>query len=276
MNLFSHFADSAPVIFITPEPLFKIGGFTITNSIFYGWICAVIMLVFLVIIAHRVRVKPRGGITQYVEAGVEFITNMVTGSFEDKERGRKYVPYFVTLFFFILLNNWMGLIPGVGRSIVYHGNPLFRPFTGDLNATLAAGLVTMVYVYYSSLKEAGVKHYFSHFFVGSPKNPLYIFIGILEMFTDLTRVLSLSIRLFLNITIGEAVMAVFAYLGHVVAPITVAPFYGIEIFVGALQAYIFVILSTNYLAISVNSSTAHDDLTDDTVPETMKLQSEKA
>ena len=67
--------------------------------------------------------------------------------------------------------------------------------------------------------------------------------------------LSLSIRLFLNVTIGEAVIAVFAYLGHVAAPITAAPFTAIELFIGALQAYIFCILSVMYLAIAVNHAT---------------------
>jgi F-type H+-transporting ATPase subunit a len=151
---------------------------------------------------------------------------------------------------------------------------LLRPFTGDINATFAAGIVTMLYVYVSSVREAGVKLYFKHFFVGNALNPLYLFIGTLEMLLDLTRVISLSIRLFLNVTIGEIIIAVFAYLGGIAAPITAAPFYAIELFVGALQAYIFVVLSVSYLAISVNHATEHESLTDEIVPETMSLQTE--
>ena len=102
---------------------------------------------------------------------------------------------------------------------------------------------------------------------GRPPTPSTCWCGT-EIFTDLTRVFSLSIRLFLNVTIGEIVIAVFAYLGHIVAPITAAPFTAIELFVGALQAYIFVILSVMYLAIAVNHATeAH--LTEDSLPETM-------
>lgn len=267
-------ASSGPVIHTSADPLFKFHGLTITNSILYGWICAILMIIILVIVALKVTVKPKGGLIQYVEAGVTFIADTVESSFEDKSRAKKYVPYFVTLFFFILINNWLGLVPGVGEAIVYNGQPLFRPFTGDLNATLAAGIVTMIYVYYSSIHEVGIKDYFGHFFVGSPKNPLFLFIGSLEMFIDLTRVISLSIRLFLNVTIGEIVIAVFAYLGGFVAPVTAAPFYAIELFVGALQAYIFVVLSCNYLAISVNHSTDRENLTDDIVPETMRLQTD--
>ena len=275
INRLINFAStSGPVVHTSANPLFKIAGLTITNSILYGWICAVVMIITLIIISKSMTINPKGGITQLIEAGADFINNVVFNSFNDKTRAKKYVPYFVTLFFFILINNWMGLIPGVGEAIVYNGQPLFRPFTGDLNATFGAGLITMIYVYSSSVNEVGVKHYFSHFFVGSPKNPLFLFIGSLEMLIDLTRVISLSIRLFLNVTIGEIVIVVFAYLGGIVAPITAAPFFAIELFVGALQAYIFVVLSVNYLAISVNHSTEHDNLTDDIVPETMRLQTD--
>jgi F-type H+-transporting ATPase subunit a len=253
-----------------------LGGLTITNSMLYGWIITLGLIVFLVYIARRVTIRPKGGVMQYVEAGVDFATNLVEGAFDDKAIGRKYVPFFVTLFFFILLNNWAGLIPIVGEGVQIHGHPLLRPLTGDLNATLAIGVVTMVVVYTASIREVGgFGRYIKHFFIGSPLNPLYLVIGLIELLTDLTRVLSLSLRLFLNITIGEIVIAVFAYLGHIAAPLTAVPFTLLELGVGALQAYIFVILGVNYLAISVNSAQAHDDLTDDDTPETMKVTPRK-
>ena len=269
-------ADSGPTVHVSPAGVWHIGGLTITNSILYGWICTAIIIALLLWVARKVTVKPRGGIVQFFEVGVDFITNLVENSFDDKEVGRKYVPYFVTLFFFILLNNWLGLLPIVGEGFRSGEHPLLRPFTGDLNGTLALGVVTMLVVYAASIREAGgpIK-YLRHFFIGNPLNPLYFVIGLLEMFTDLTRVLSLSLRLFLNITIGEIVIAVFAYLGHVVAPITALPFTLLEFLVAALQAYIFTILSTMYLAIAVNHATSHEeshDLTDDGVPETIGVQ----
>jgi F-type H+-transporting ATPase subunit a len=266
-------ADSGPTVHVAPAGVFQIGGLTITNSILYGWMCAVIITVFLIWVARRVSVKPKGGIVQFVEVGVDFITNLVENSFDDKKLGRKYVPFFVTIFFFILLNNWLGLMPFVGEGFQSDGNPLLRPFTGDLNGTLAMGVVTMLMVYGASIYEAGGPlKYLRHFFIGNPKNPLYFVIGLLEMFTDLTRVLSLSLRLFLNITIGEIVIAVFAYLGHIAAPFTALPFTLLELLVAALQAYIFTILSTMYLAIAVNHAEEHaadPDLTEDGVPETI-------
>ncbi|MGC1176962.1 MAG: F0F1 ATP synthase subunit A [Candidatus Saccharimonadales bacterium] len=272
-SLLSRFGDSGPTVHVAPAGVFNIGGVEITNSILYGWICAVFIVTLFVWIARQVTLKPKGGFTQIVEVGVDFITNLVENAFADRKIGRKYVPFFVTLFFFILFNNWLGLLPFVGEGFQSGGNPLLRPFTGDLNGTLAIGVVTMALVYGASIREAGGPlKYLRHFFIGSPKNPLYFVIGLLEMFTDLTRVLSLSLRLFLNITIGEIVIAVFAYLGHVAAPISALPFTLLEILVAALQAYIFTILATMYLAIAVNHAEEHagePDLTEEATPETI-------
>lgn len=275
------FAESGPAVHVSPETLFYIGNWPVTNSVLYGWLAAIFIVVFLVTVARKVTVNPKAGVIQVVELVTDFITNLVENAFDDKKIGRKYVPFFVTIFFIVLLNNWLGLIPIVGEGIQYNGHPIFRPFTGDLNATFAIGLFTMAYVYYASIKEAGGPfRYLRNFFIGSPLNPLYFVIGLIELFTDFTRVLSLSLRLFLNITIGEIVIAVFAYLGSVAAPITALPFTLLEIGVGALQAYIFTILATMYLAIAVNHagehaemSDKHADLTDDNVPETIGVHS---
>jgi len=278
-SLLTSFADAGPSVRVAPAAIFKVGGLVITNSIFYGWISTAVIIALLILVARRVSVKPKGGIIQFIEAGAEFITGLVVNTFDDKARGRKYVPFFVTLFFFLLLSNWLGLLPGVGEAFRVGDTPLLRAFTADLNGTLAAGMITMAVVYTASIRESGgVIRYMRHFFVGNPLNPLYFVIGLLEMVTDLTRVFSLSLRLFLNVTIGEIIIAVFSYLGHVVAPLAAMPFTLVELFVGALQAYIFTVLSLMYLAIAVNHAhqPSHQDLTEEDVPETMGLQPGKA
>jgi F-type H+-transporting ATPase subunit a len=278
MNLLSHFAASGPIVHVAPGTDFTIAGLHVTNSMFWGWIICLLLAIVLATLARRVSIKPKGGMVQYLEAGVTFVVDFVEGAFTNKATGRKYVPFFVTLFFFTLLNNWSGLIPGVGDGIQLHGHPLLRPITADLNMTLAMGLITMILVYAASIKEAGgFAKYLRHFFIGNPANPLYLLIGLIEMITDLTRAFSLALRLFLNMAIGEIVIAVFAYLGsllapgNVLSPIAALPFTLLELGVGALQAYIFVILAVNYLAISVNSAQSHDDLTEDASSETIRL-----
>lgn len=275
------FAEDGPAVHVAPAGVLQIGGITVTNSMLYGWISIFFFTILLIWVARRITLKPQGGLIQFIEIGVDFITNLVTNAFDDKKVGRKYVPYFVTLFFFILFNTWLGLLPVVGEGFRSGEAPLFRPFTGDLNGTFAMAAVTMVVVYWASVRESGgLKKYLHHFFVGSPKNPLYLGIGLLEMFTDLTRVISLSLRLFLNVAIGEMVIAVFSYLGHILAPLSALPFTIIELGIGALQSYIFVILSVMYLAIAVNHSQQHelehDSLTEDELPETIGMSTGKA
>lgn len=280
--LLNRFADSGPSVHVAPATDFTIFGLPITNSILYGWIICVVIIALLAYVARKVTVRPKGGLVQYVEAGVDFATDLVEAAFSDKKIGRKYVPFFVTLFFFILLHNWSGLIPFVGDGLQLHGHPFLRPMTADLNTTLALGLVTMVIVYAASIREVGgFAKYIRHFFVGSPLNPLYLIIGLIEMITDLTRAFSLALRLFLNMAIGEIVIAVFSYLGGLLipasalSPITALPFTLLDLGVGALQAYIFVILAVNYLAISVNSAQNHD-LTDVESAETIEAAPEGA
>jgi F-type H+-transporting ATPase subunit a len=280
-NRLSQFAaDSGPSVHVAPNVVTHIGGLSITNSMLYGWISVLFIVILMVSVARRITIKPRSGFSQLIEAGAEFIVNLVESAFDDKQRARKYVPFFVTLFFFILLNNWLGLLPIVGEGFSVGTNPLLRPFTADLNGTLAAGIFTMLFVYTASIRESGgFGNYMRHFFVGSPLNPLYFIIGLLEMLTDLTRAFSLSLRLFLNVTIGEIVIAVFSYLGHFAAPLTALPFTLVELFVGALQAYIFTVLSLMYLAIAVNHASEHaaehdqhdDNLTHDPVPDKIAL-----
>lgn len=283
LNLIGRFAvEDGPTVHIAPATDFTIAGVHITNSMLYGWIIITLLIVGLIWLARKVTVKPQGGVLQYLEAGVTFVSDLVQTAFDDKSIGRKYVPFFVTLFFFVLLNNWAGLIPVVGEGFTINGHPIFRPMTGDLNATLSMGLVTMIVVYVASVREVGgIRKFIRHFFIGSPLNPLYLVIGLIEIITDLTRTLSLSLRLFLNIAIGEIVIAVFAYLGSLLAPsqllspVTALPFTLLELGVGALQAYIFVILGVNYLAIAVNSANAHDDAHEDEQTEALHAATAK-
>lgn len=283
LGLFSRFAaEDGPIVHVAPGTDFILGGVHVTNSMLYGWSVMLLLIVGLIWLVRKVTLFPKGGVVQYVEAGVTFVSDLVVNAFDDKKVGRKYVAFFVTLFFIILLSNWAGLIPIVGEGFTVDGHPAFRPWTGDLNVTLAMGLVTMVVVYVASIREVGgFGKYIRHFFMGSPLNPLYLVIGLIEMLTDLTRTLSLALRLFLNVTIGEIVIAVFAFLGgmlapnDLLAPITALPFTLLELGVGALQAYIFVILGVNYLAIAVNSAHAHDDAHEDEVAETVPASSQK-
>lgn len=271
--------SDVPEVHIAPQTIFHLGPIAITNSILYGWIAAIIMIALFITAARRMTIHPKGSFIQLIEVVADFMTETVKDAFDDKQRSYKYVLYFVTVFFFLLINNLMGIIPGVGESFTSHGNSLLRPMTADFNATLAVAVVTMGLVYASSLREVGLKDYLGHFFMGSIKNPLYLFIGLIEMITDLVRVVSLSLRLFLNIAIVEAIVVVFAYLGHIIAPLTATPFYFLDIFDGLLQAFIFALLGVMYLATAVNHVDEHrqaESLTGNASSDKIKVSLDRA
>jgi F-type H+-transporting ATPase subunit a len=251
-NVLSLFAaESEPTIHIAPSDLFVINGFTITNSMVFAWVCSVFIIVVFIISARRIKLLPKGGFSQFVEVGVEFITSLLENSLGSRQKAVKYAPYFTAIFFFIVFSNFLGLLPGVGEAFTYNESPVFRPFTADLNGTLAAAFLSLAMVQYFSIKESGPAGHLRHYFGGSLKNPLTYLAGVYEIFGEFIRLFSLALRLFLNIAIGEIIIAVFSFLGKVAAPITALPFVMLELGVAVLQAYIFVMLSITYLSLAV-------------------------
>lgn len=250
-----------PHIAIAPEQVFTLGPLRITNSHLYGWICAVIIGLLLIWVARRISVKSRGGIVQFVEIGADFIIGLLESNLGNRKKAVRYAPLFASIFFFVLLNNWLGLLPGVGPAIEINGAPAFRPFTADLNGTIALAFTALIVVQYCAIKDQGGLNHLRHYFGGNFKNPINIFVGVLEMFGELTRVISLSLRLFLNILIGEILISIFTYLGKYGSPITTLPFIGMELFVGLVQAYIFTMLCVTYLSIATSHGEHHDDHT---------------
>jgi F-type H+-transporting ATPase subunit a len=249
-------AESEPNIHIAPSKLFEIHGFPITNSILYAWVCSTFIIILLAVIARRMTIKPKKGFSQVVEIGTDFITGVLEGSFGSKEKALQYTPFFATLFFFIMLSNFFGLIPGVGEALTYHGVPVFRPFTADLNGTLATAAISMIMIQYFAVRESGPVRHLRHYFSGKLWNPLTYLAGVYEVLNEFIRIFSLGLRLFLNIAIGEIIISVFAFLGKFAAPITAFPFVFLELGVAVLQAYIFVMLCATYLSLAI----AHDDV----------------
>ncbi|MFZ1324168.1 MAG: FoF1 ATP synthase subunit a [Candidatus Saccharimonadales bacterium] len=266
LNLFAASDSSGPAIHITPGEVFTIGNFSISNSMFYGAISSVLIIILFTIIARRMTVRPKRGFTQFVEIGAEFIISTIQNSMGSRAKAIKYAPYFVTAFFFVMLSNWLGLLPGVGEAVTLGNTPALRPFTADLNGTLAAATVMMLLVQVFAVRESGLKRHVRHYFAGSLKNPATYLLGLFELFSELTRIFSLALRLFLNVAIGEIIIAIFTYLGSFAAPITALPFIILELFVGALQAYIFTMLLIMYLS----SAIAHDHAAEEAHDHEMK------
>ena len=167
-----------------------------------------------------------------------------------QNRVAKIFPYCMTFFLFILLANWSGLLPGVGTIGFFRGVenerefvPILRSATSDINTTLALALISAIATHILSIRLTGIKDYFSRYF---SLNPINLFVGVLEIVSEITKVVSLSFRLFGNIFAGEVVLVTISGIFAILLPL---PFMALEIIVGVVQALVFAMLTMAFMAI---------------------------
>ncbi len=260
-------SEDGPHVSLRAEPLFEIGGVTITNSVLYGLIISALLAWVGIRVARKATLRPKKGAVAIFEMIVEALINMMEGIFHDRKKAVKYTPVFGTFFIFIVVSNVTGLLPLVGTGITMGESPVFRPFTADLNGTIALSVIAILIVQYFSIKESGVLGHLRHYFTNKPLNPINLFIGLLEVLGEFTRILSLSLRLFLNTAVGEILIAVFAYVGAYFASFTILPIALFEILVALIQAYVFTVLAATYLALAIahHGDEHHEEEHHDTV-----------
>ncbi len=244
-------------ISLAAEKIGHIGSFPITNSMLTSWIATLLLIVLGFLAARNLKAIPRG-IQNLFELIVEFLMNLVNSVMDNKEQTRKYFPLLATIFLFIITNNWLGLLPGVGTiglHEMHHGKeifvPLLRSGNADLNTTLALAIIAVIAIQIFGIIGIGIFKYGSKFI--NFKSPILFFVGILELISELSRLISFSFRLFGNVFAGEVLLAVIAMLLPFIAPL---PFYGLELFVGFIQALVFTMLTLVFIksAITDHSS----------------------
>ncbi|MEO8862874.1 MAG: F0F1 ATP synthase subunit A [Candidatus Saccharimonadales bacterium] len=255
------FASAIQVPPIKAENLFNLGPIVVRNSTLLGAVVLICSTIFLIWVTKKISIRPtKNRLAAAVEAICDYVMTLMTEVIGDRRRALKYAPLVLTLFFLILLNNWAGLLPGVGHSLLAHTHeghvPFLRGFTSDLNSTLALALVTMFLVQVYSIKELGGLGYFKHFFTDKPYNPINLFVGLLELLGEFTKVMSLSLRLFGNIFAGEVLLFVITSITGYLAPVATMPFVLMEMFAGFIQAFVFAMLTLVYLTIATSK---HDD-----------------
>ncbi len=256
MNIPLFFASESEIhISLKAEPFYKLGGLQTTNSMAYGAILMVLLLIVGLYVGRKTSISPRRGVVAIFELIVGYIISMLETVFGSRKQAVKFAPVFAVYFFMIIFSNLSGLLPFVGEGITSGGTPAFRPFTADLNSVLALSVFSITLVQILSIKESGIKGHLQHYFSDKPTNPINIFVGFLEVLGELTRIISLSLRLFLNTAIGEILIAVFISISGPATPLTLIPIILFEMLVAYVQAYIFTVLSATYLAMAVH----HDD-----------------
>jgi len=236
-------------ISLKAESLFNIGGFHITNGLLLAFIVSLILIIFSIIFINKIKLVP--GILQgIVEMGIEALLGLMASVLGSKEEAEKYLPLIATIFIFILTSNWLGLLPGVGSFFFREGEanvPLFRSPAADLNFTLALAILSVFATNFFGILILGSFKHAKKFFNFS--NPINFFVGILELLSEVSRIISFSFRLFGNIFAGEILLAIMFYLLPYVVPV---PFLMLELFFGMIQAFIFAMLTLVFLAASTS------------------------
>lgn len=234
----------------------KVGPITITNSLLTGLIGSLVILALFIVAARSLTLRPRRGVGSAVEAISEAILDLIEKVTHNRAKAVRFFPLLMTLFMFILVNNWLGLLPGVGSIVIHtpHGTiPLFRPATADLNTTLALAVISVVMTQVYAVRELGL---FTHLKKYISLNPILLFVGTLEAIAEFSKMVSFSFRLFGNIFAGEVLLTVIAYLAPALAPL---PFFLLELFVGLVQALVFTMLSLVFLQIATSQHGEHNE-----------------
>jgi F-type H+-transporting ATPase subunit a len=287
-------------ISLAAEKIGSIGPFPVTNSLLSTWIVMAILIGLGICVSRSITLIPSSAqsITEMVISGLHDFFESVMGP-----HVKKAFPVLASLFLFIILANWLGLLPGVGTIGLYEevkteksihtasyktgetpvvqesshdpGTPLetsdinpvkkengvgavqekkkfiplLRGATADLNTTIALAIVSFFAIQYFGFATLGVE-YSKRFLNFS--NPIMFFVGLLEIISDLSKVISFAFRLFGNIFAGEVLLAVMAFLMPFVAPM---PFLLLELFVGFIQALVFSTLT----AVFINVAVVHEE-----------------
>lgn len=241
---------------IAAEKLFSIGTFPMTNALLIGFLVSGVLIIALRTVGKRMQLVPRGAQNLF-EIVFEGMFSLMEDVLGDKAVARKFFPLIATIFLFVLLSNWIGLLPGAGTIGLSHTQeghatiiPFLRSTSADLNFTIALSLIAVLIIQWSGIAALGIVKYGKKFFV-SPLHKPYVLgtvMGLLELVSELAKLFSFSFRLFGNVFAGEVLLIVMLHLVPYFIPL---PFLFLEIFVGFIQAAVFAMLTLVFLKMAM-------------------------
>lgn len=260
------------------EEIFNILGFSVTNTIFSAWFTILVLGSFFYFALRKSRLVPKR-LQMLAEFAVGYIYNFCE-DIAGKEMGRRFFPVVATIFFFVMGNALLALLPGFGSILITNGHGeavhLFRGVNTDINLPLALALISFFFVESWGLRKVPFFQYMSKFFnfrqfvngfkklfkgrlkdgiSGIAMGAIDIFIGLIELLSEFVRILSFTFRLFGNMTGGEILLLMMMFL----APfLSVLPFYGLELLVGFIQALIFAGLTLVFASIATTPHNAEE------------------
>lgn len=243
-------------ISLAAEPIFQIGAFPVTNSLINSVGVTGLVLFGCLMLRSRGLASVPKGFQNVAEAIIEQMYGFIQNVTGDVAKTRKFFPFVATIFLFILFSNYLGLLPIVGPIGFYEVHegkeilvPLFRSANSDLNTTLALAILSVVATHIFGVAALGLWKHIGKFFNIKLlfKDPIMFGVGILEIFGEISKMVSFSFRLFGNIFAGEVLLVVIGGLIGYIAPV---PFYFLELFVGFIQALVFAMLTLVFLTMA--------------------------
>ena len=259
-----------PEFQLPAETAFHLFGFPVANSIIGAWITMAVLICVSYVVTRRMKIIPGR-----LQSAFEFLLgwlNDLCRRVAGEENGRRFFPIVATIFLFVAFNAWLSLIPGFGSIFITNAEGehvhLLRGANTDINMPLALALVSFVFVEYFGLKSLGLRYLGKFFNAGQFFQSIghmvrgrlraglgglftgfiHIFVGLLEALSEMVRIVSFTFRLFGNMTAGEILLLIAAFL---IPWVFALPFYGLELLVGFVQALIFAGLTLVFLTMAV-------------------------
>lgn len=239
---------------LAPETLFHWGSIPITNSLLMSWVVVALLLIIGFFVGRRPSLVP-GKVQVAFETLFTIALDYIEETLEDKKLARKFFPLLVTIFLFILTANLIEFTPGIGSLGFFSGEggreftPLFRSVNTDFNTTLALAIIVFIVIEITGIAILGFLKYFKKFV--NVSSALGFLVGIMELFSEIARLISFSFRLFGNIFAGEVLIMVAMAFLPAILPVPLMLF---EVFVGFIQAAIFALLTLFFIKIAITEA----------------------
>jgi F-type H+-transporting ATPase subunit a len=239
---------------LAAQTLGTVFGFPITNSLIMTWTVMALLFIFVFFFNRRITLVP-GKLQAALEWAVEGGRSYIHETLGDAKLAERFFPLIASLAVFIAIINELEFFPGVGSVGFFRGEefiPLFRASTTDLNTTLALTLISVIVIEVAGVMAVGFRHYAGKFL--NFKSVVGFVVGLIELISELARLITFSFRLFGNIFAGEVLVAIVGFFVPYLLP---APFILFELFVGLVQAVIFALLTLFFLKLAVTPVEGH-------------------
>lgn len=223
-------------------------GLPITNSLIMTWVVMIILITFAYFFGKNLKMVP-GKFQAAVEWAISGGMSYVTDTFEDSKLAQRFFPLLATIFLFIAVGNELEFVPGVGSIGFFHNGvltPLLRAPAADLNFTLALTIISFLTIEITGILTLGILKYGGKFV--NFKSPIGFAVGLIELISNLGRLISFSFRLFGNIFAGEVLILVASFFLPYFLPV---PLMAFEMFVGIVQAVVFAMLTLFFIKLAV-------------------------